>query len=718
MARNLCTPEATEPCRETLGLMPPGTEVIMYALFGVSLVFFLYGFWRKWASYRRGLEEAPKLDNFGARFKRLFRHAGLQAKTIRKKFAGPMHAMIFYGFIILLIGTTLVAIDFDITQPLLSYQFLKGGFYLFFEVALDFGGILFIVGLLMAIKRRVVDRPEALKSTWQDAAILSTLLVIAVTGYVMEALRLEIRDPAWAEFSFVGAMIRPLIPNYPFETLGSVYVGLWWFHAALVFAFIAAIPYTKLHHMITSPANIFFAPLYEEEQPHKGKLPTPFNLQQMMESGDFEDIKLGAKRLEDFTWQDLLAVDACTECGRCQDQCPAYAAGRPLSPMKLVLDLRNEMRAKGPRKEKEPPEPLAQGKNELVDDVIQSSTLWSCVTCRACMEACPVDIFHVPLIVEMRRGLVGDSKIDKNQSDLLTNLTNTGNAYGLPTADRAKWAKDVDVNVPVVGEDEVGELDVLYWVGCSGSYDPRNQNVSRSLVKLLDAADVKFAILGKNEKCTGDPARRLGEEGRFQELVMHNVEAIKASGARKVIAQCPHCFNSLKNEYKEFGLDLDVVHHSQFLEELVRTGRLDPAEPLDEPITYHEPCYLSRYNDETESARTTLNVIPNCQLREMDRIREHSFCCGAGGANMWFEVKEEKTRISNLRMREAMSTGAKRVATSCPFCLTMLDDASRVMGGDEPPVVEDIAELLAASMWREDAPPPKDEPPADDPSVQ
>jgi Fe-S oxidoreductase/nitrate reductase gamma subunit len=679
--------------------MPDGTAIIMYALFAVSLGILVYGYWRKWAMYRRG-KEAPKLDHVGLRLKRLFSHAILQTKILRKRYAGPMHALIFYGFVVLFIGTLLVALDYDVTQPLLGWQFLKGGFYLFFELALDFAGILLILGLLMAVKRRVIDRPEALKSTWQDAAILSTLLIVSITGYIMEALRLAIRDPAWANYSFVAATIRPFLPAWDTATLLALYQSLWWTHAALVFLFIAAIPYTKLHHIFTSPANIFFAPLEDPKLNPKGKLPTPFNLKQIMESGSF-DITMGAKRLEDFSWRDLLTVDACTECGRCQEQCPAYAAGRPLSPMKLVLDLRNELRRKGPAaKQAKPVE--ASTTNELVDSVIAQETLWSCVTCRACMEACPVDITHVPLIVDMRRGLVADMKIDKQKTDLLNNLTNTGNAYGLPASERAKWAEGLDV--PIVGQTQ-GDLEVLYWVGCSGSYDPRNQNVSRSVVKVLKAAGVKFAILGPNERCTGDPARRLGEEGRFQELTLANVEAIQASGAKTVIAQCPHCFNTIQNEYREFGLDLKVEHHSQFIDRLIQSGRLAPSKATTESFTYHDPCYLGRYNDEYEAPRRMLKVINGVELKEMGRNCKNSFCCGAGGSNMWFEVKEETTRISNLRMKEALSTGAKNVATACPFCLTMFEDASRVMAGDSAPRVRDVAEILAESLDEPASPP-------------
>lgn len=636
------------------------------------------------------------------RTKRLLRTGVFQAKVARKRYAGPMHQLIYWGFVVLFIGTVLVLIDYDITLPLFQYQFLKGNFYLLFEFTLDLFGILFLIGLGMALRRRLRPGSESFTRRPQDYWVVGSLFLLGVQGFFVEALRLAIRDPAWAPFSFGGYAMSFAFQPLGDATLLTTYRVMWWFHALTLFTWIAVLPFTKMRHILTAPASIFLSS--QGTQLHKGELPTPFNLQRALETGDL-DIKMGAQRLEDFTWRQLAMVDACTECGRCTDACPAYAAGRPLSPMQVVLDLQHEMNRQAmaplrtvfvdPYAENGAPKAAPAG-NQLVDGVVNHVTLWSCVTCRACMEACPVDIEHVPLIVEMRRGLVMESRLDAHQSKLLNNLANTGNPYGFPASDRDAWAKDLEVP-RLASVDRPEELEVLWWVGCSGSYDPRNQKVTQALVRLYKAAGVRFAILGNEERCNGDPARRLGEESRFQELVIQNAETLKKYKARKVVTQCPHCFNTLRNEYRRFGVELDVEHHTQFLDRLVREGRLRLNPGATDAITFHDPCYLGRYNDEYEAPRRLLRLVRNQDAPEMDRHRNNSFCCGAGGSNMWYEVKQERERISRIRFREAQATGARRLGTACPFCMTMFDDASRV-AGDESFRVQDVAEILVEHL--------------------
>ncbi len=691
------------PCRETLQLMPEGTASVMYFLFVVALGILLVGFGMKIQAYRRGGEEVA-WDHPWKRTKNLLRIGLLQARTARKKYAGPMHQLIYWGFLVLFAGTVLVLIDYDITLPLFQYQFLTGNFYLVFEFLLDLFGLLFLIGLGMAIQRRRTRTPGGNYTVKkEDVWILGSLALLGVQGFLVEALRLALTQPAWAPYSFGGYALsfafRPLSAT---GVIGA-YQFLWWFHAITLFTWVATIPFTKMQHIFTSPANIFFST--QGTQLHKGELPKPFDLQKALETGDL-DIKMGAQKLEDFSWRQLLMYDACTECGRCTDVCPAHAAGRPLSPMHVILGLRDEMhRQTGDhwRQSIASTEPVARGPptpptgNQLVDAVVGNVTLWSCVTCRACMEACPVQIEHVPAIVDMRRGLVMESRLDGNQTRLLNNLANTGNPYGFPTNDRAAWADGLDVPRIADVPDPSG-IEVLYWVGCSGSYDARNQKVSRALVKVLKAANVRFAILGNEERCNGDPARRLGEESRFQELVITNVGTLKKYNVRNVITQCPHCFNTLKNEYARFGLHLSVEHHTQFVERLLREGRLKTAANLQGSTTYHDPCYLGRYNDEYDAPRTVLVQLSRPgQVPEMHRHHNNSFCCGAGGSNMWFEVKQERERMSQIRLKEARATGANRLATACPFCMTMFDDAARV-AGDESFQVKDFVELVAENL--------------------
>jgi Fe-S oxidoreductase/nitrate reductase gamma subunit len=684
-----------EARRETLELMPEGTAPIMYALFALAFGIFLLGIWWKIQMWRRGRKE--KLPgSHGARLKNIIKNALFQVKTVRKKYAGPMHAFIFWGFAFLFLGTVLVLIDYDITQPLFNHQFLKGWFYLGFETVLDAAGLSLLLGLGMALWRRVVTKPESLKSSFQDVWMLGSLFFLTITGYLIEALRLAIRDPEWGSYSFVGILLKPLFDGWAFETQSATYQSLWWVHALVTFAWIASIPYTKFHHIITSPANIYASTQYGIEM-HKGQLPTPFNLQEVLSgAAAAESIRQGAKKLEDLSWRQLLSLDACTQCGRCQDVCPAYAAGRPLSPMKVVLDLRDEMHRQWDSNWKHIDAPMPEDQNLLVNKVIQEQTLWSCVTCRACMEACPVMIEHVPVIVELRRGLVAESRLDKHKTQLLQNLANSGNAYGFPNSDRGAWAEGLEVPVVNTGEHTADQFDVVYWVGCSGSFDPRNQQVTKSIAKILKSANVKFAIMGENERCTGDPARRLGEEGRYQEMVIANVETLKAHGVKRMLTQCPHCFNTLKNEYKGFGLELEVEHHSQFIGKLLAQGKIKPTHEIKDAMTYHDSCYLGRYNDEYDAPRAVV-AAAGSDVREMPRSKENSFCCGGGGSNMWFEVKEEKERISQLRVKEALGTGAKRIATACPFCMTMIDDAAKLSGSGDTKV-QDIAEILADSL--------------------
>jgi Fe-S oxidoreductase/nitrate reductase gamma subunit len=689
------------PCRETLELMPEGTDAIMYALFALATALFLIGFWIKIKAWRRGRKAEHNVGGHRERMRRFVANAAGQAKVLRKKYAGPMHAMIFYGFTFLFIGTLLVALDYDLTQPVWDYQFLKGWFYLGFETVLDAAGLAFLTGIGMAIwRRRPAKRPVHLVHNPQDVVILTALLFLGVSGFLIEGLRLAIRDPAWGTYSFAGILLRPVFNGWDAGPQYALYRTLWWSHSLVTFGFIAAIPYTKLRHIFTSPANIYLSTPYTNAGQHpKGELPTPFNLQEIIASGNVDNIHQGAKKLDDLSWKQLVMLDACTECGRCTEACPATAAGRPLSPMNVILDLRNEMHRQtnlGFDLSHLPQRPMPEDVNLLVEGVIREETLWSCVTCRACMEACPVNIEHVPLIVDMRRGLVSESRIDKHKSQLLQNLANSGNAYGFPNDERAKWAEGL--GVPVLGENghAAQDFDVLYWVGCAGSFDPRNQKVSQALTKVLQAANVKFAILGSQERCNGDPARRLGEDGRYQEMVMQNAEAFKAHNVKKVVTQCPHCFNTLKHEYKRFGVELDVMHHSQFVGELLKTGRLKPNKQIAEAMTYHDSCYIGRYNDVFDEPRS-LVAAATTDLREMPRNKENGFCCGGGGSNVWFEVKEEKERISSIRMKEALATGAKTVAVACPFCMTMLSDASKLVGAEDTKV-QDIVEILGASL--------------------
>ena len=401
-----------------------------------------------------------------------------------------------------------------------------------------------------------------------------------------------------------------------------------------------------------------------------------------MASGNF-DVKVGAASIADFSWQQRLSFDSCTSCGRCSDACPATAGGTLLSPMHLILKMRNVMLSRQ----------QADGGSLLIGQVVNPEELWACTTCRACVNECPVLIDHVDAIVDMRRHMVGEGKLDRTKRDLLTNLNNLSNPYGLPQADRLKWAEGLGVKTVK----EQPEFDVLYWVGCSGSYDPRNQNVSKAMVKILKAANIRFSVLGTEEKCNCEVARRIGEEGRFQQAALELSELFTKYNVKLILTQCPHCFNTFTNEYPEFGGKFQVIHHSQFIAQLIERGRLKPKPGAERVVTFHDPCYLGRYNGEYEAPRKIISALGSTKLKEMPRCRNDSFCCGAGGANVWYKV-EQKKKVNAIRFEEAQQLKPNVLATACPFCTSMFEDAAVSLEAKEAFAIKDIAELVASQI--------------------
>jgi len=500
------------------------------------------------------------------------------------------------------------------------------------------------------------------------------LIWIGISGFFIEALRLIIQPVAWADFSPVGDALSGVIGSIPglVSNAPTLYQAFWWAHMFSVMFLIAAVPYTKLIHVFTSGTNVALAPVKS-----MGKLATPFNLQSMVESGSTE-VPPNIRGAQDFAPLQKLALDACTNCGRCQEVCPAHASGRDLSPRLVIRDLakQNATHPSG--------DALALG-------TVRESELWACTMCNACVSVCPVFIDQVDYITEFRRTLVAESKLDGRKKIFLENVGRSGNPFGLPQHDRMDWL--LKLGVPTIAENPKAEY--LYWVGCQSSYDPRSREVAKAMVKLLKAANVSFAVLGNDEVCTGEPVRRMGEEGRFQELVMKNVETLKGHNVKKIIVHCAHCFNTLKNEYPEFGGDFEVIHHTQLLSRLALDGKL-PKKAMSGSVTFHDPCNLGRINGVIEEPRQALGSLAGLDLREMRRTKEGSFCCGGGGANVWYEVPEKK-KIGIIRVEEAQATGAETLAVACPFCITMFEDATKALGNERMKVL-DIAEIMAKSL--------------------
>jgi len=660
-----------QPHRIMYDLMPALTPLIMYIVLSGFAAIFVYGVYRRFRMYFRGVTRS-QLNGIGRRVKRVFVNVFAQRKVVKKQYPGLMHSLIYLGFLVLLIGTSLVMLDFDVWTTFFHQQILVGYFYLVFETSLDAFGLLAIAGLLIGIYRRIVTRPSNLPTSRDDLFIYSALIVVLITGYIMEGIRLAVDNPPWAPWSFVGYRVSLLLLASVGKQVVSVYPELWWFHALLAFTAFAAIPYTKLFHLITSPLNALFA-----DQRPMGQLSTPFDLRRLLESGNF-DVKVGAAAIADFTWQERLSFDSCTSCGRCSNVCPATAAETLLSPMHLILKLRNTMLTEHGTS------PM------LLGSIINQEELWACTTCRACVHECPVLIDHIDAIVDMRRHLVGEGKLDRTKRDLLNNLSNFSNPYGLSTNDRLNWAQGLDVKTVK----EQPEFDVLYWVGCAGSYDPRNQAVSRSMIKILQTANVRFSVLGTEEKCNCEVARRLGEEGRFQQSALELIQLFEKYNVKTILTQCAHCFNTFKNEYPEFGASFQVIHHTQFILDLIESGKLRLRKGTEQIITFHDPCYLGRYNSEYDKPRSILSSLGPVSLREMHRHGENSFCCGAGGANFWYKV-DQKKRINQIRFEEARETKPNILATACPFCTSMFEDAAVSVGPIASPIVRDVAELVA-----------------------
>jgi Fe-S oxidoreductase/nitrate reductase gamma subunit len=680
---------------------------VMYVLVAVQALVLGYAFTRRYLTWRRGKPFGP-VDRIGERARQALSVVFLHRRLIRPGYvyAGLMHLFIFWGFVVLFIGTLIVLLEADIVRPYFGLSFFNGPFYVVYKLVINFFGLLFIIGLLMAAYRRYGQKlPKFRRNLSDDAIVLGILLFLGVTGFLLEALRLSAtRDPA-APIHWVAYPLTLLLNGVDPAVLGGAHAVTWWSHMLANTALLVYIPVSKLAHIFTGPANVFF-----RATDARAALPLIANIE--------EQEHFGVAKLDDFSWKQLLNFDACMRCGRCLDFCPTFNTGKPLKPRQLIVEIGAYMNRQagllagpaGPRIDEagirgndlgaasEPNLAQVPVMADLIGDIVSEDELWDCTTCRACMEQCPVSIEHVPLIVEMRRNLVLEqSKFPQELVTLFNNLERNSNPYSFPASTRADWAAAVGVQELAQVEDP-SSLEVVYWVGCMSSFDARNQRVATALARIFAAAEVKFAILGKEEGCSGDPARRAGNEYLYQILAQTNIDRLSQYQPKRVVASCPHCFNTLKNEYPQLGGSFDVVHHSQFIQELIDAGRLQvPPGTLDKPgMAYHDPCYLGRYNEVYDEPRDVLNKVSGGFV-ELPRCRDRGFCCGAGGARAFMEEKRG-TRISHNRLNEAIGTDASGVAVACPFCVTMFEDGVRALNVEERFAVQDIAEIVAAAL--------------------
>ena len=665
--------------RHVFGNVPSVLVAIFYMTVAVVLGVSVYLFAQRAKNWQRGTRDDRR------RMLKQRLHAareGLQMRTLmRDPAAGLMHSAIYYGFIVLFLGTVTLEIDHLLPNNL---KFLEGGVYQVYSLILDVFAVVFIAGIVWAVVRRYGQRPWRLRSKTkaEDGWILFTLGAIGVTGLAVEAARIAVDGrPDFETWSFIGYPLSFLVPE---ASASGIHQGLWIAHVVAFLGFLVVLPSTKLRHMVTSPANMFLSP---RRRP-KGAMREMPNL---MEATDIETV--GAAMVGEFTWKQLLDTDACTVCGRCTSVCPANITGKPLDPREIVLKL-GEVAAASAVTPLSPPvgvdAEITVG-SESVFERITSEELWACTTCRACDEICPVNIEIVDKILDMRRYLsLMESDFPSELGKAYVSMENSSNVYGMDQSKRGDWTDELGFSVKVLGDPGV-EAEYLYWVGCAGSFDDRNRKVTISTARLLDRAGVDFAILGPRELCTGDPARRTGNEYVFQGLALQNIETLNELGVTKIITQCPHCFNTLGNEYPQFGGEYEVIHHSDLLMHLVDEGKLTPRSN-GQTITFHDPCYLGRHNDVFVAPRSVLNSVGTTV--EMPRNGTNSFCCGAGGGRMWME-EQTGQKVNIERTREAVETGADVVATGCPFCYVMMDDGVKELGVDERVEVKDLAMLLA-----------------------
>jgi Fe-S oxidoreductase len=681
----------------------PTAEVRLFYVIGfTAIAVFLYGIYVQVRKYRRG--SALKLE--GSIWSRLgdMTVKVLDQRTVARRDAatGGAHRLIFYGFGLLFLGTATITLQYDILEPLFGIRFWHGTFYLVFSLVLDIAGVAMLVGLLYMMYRRGwlkppkldyarpdrspgdadFDRPQYRREDW---AFLWTLLVIGFTGYLLEAARLvwlqgqpDVWDTRW--WSPVGAFVAEGLKAAGLGPQGGgvLRLALWWFHGLLALLFIALIPFTKVKHIFTAMASLMVRdPKASQRLP---RVP--------------EDQKApGIAKITDFNWKQLLNLDACTKCGRCHEACPARTVGAPLSPRDVILSLREF--ANATLQSATLPAAAELDVHGKSPGQIAQETLWSCRTCMACVEICPVAIEHVPIIVQMRRKLVEDGAMDPLLTKTLQTIHKTGNSFGESKRKRGAWSKPLPFKIKDARKEPV---EVLWFVGDYASFDPRNQKVTQTFATLLHQAGVDFGILYDGESNAGNDVRRVGEEGLYEVLAGANIAALEGASFKTIVTTDPHSYNTIRNEYPDFGGKYEIQHYTSFLRQLFADGKLKVERPLKRRTTFHDPCHLGRFNKGYEAPRELLKVL-GCELVEMGRSRDNSFCCGAGGGRIWIPDPVGTEKPAQNRIREAAAIpGLEIYVVSCPKDLTMFEDALKTTGNEGKFVVKELIELIREAV--------------------
>lgn len=623
-----------------------------------------------------------RFSNSFTRFLNVIKIGIGQSKIFRDPLAGLMHALIFWGFLVLIsavIEAFIQGFYKDFTLAVI------GSFSKVIFASQDIFGLLVIISVIYALIRRLIIHPKRLQgdghTNFDAVFILCMIFAVIITMFGVNSSKIYLHTEYHNYYTahFIASLLSSLFKSYP-----SLYYNIfWWAHVIIILTFLNYLPYSKHFHIITSLPNVFLSKLGPQT------LDTPII--------DFEkeDVFLGAGDIEQLTWKEMFDGYACTECGRCTSVCPANLTGKPLSPRKIIMNIRDRTNEKAPflvNKTEIPAE--IEAKKLISDFYITDDELWACTTCMACVQECPVNIEHVNPIVDMRRFLVqSESRFPEELMTVFGNMENNGAPWSFPQSDRLKWTENLGFSVPLASDKK--EFDILYWVGCAGAFDARYQNVSRTIVQLLENAKINYAVLGTEEKCNGDSARRLGNEYLAQTLINENISTLNKYSFKIILVSCPHCLQTIGNEYKYFGADYNVVHHSQFLNDLINQNKLniDTEKLIENNITFHDSCYLGRYNNIYNEPRNLLNKITKGNLVEMERNKDRGLCCGAGGGRMWMEEKIGK-KVNIERTEEALKTNAEIISTACPFCMTMLTDGVKEKGKSENISVKDFSELM------------------------
>ncbi len=704
-----------EATREIFWHIPLLVQIALYLMSVIAIALIGYSVYKRYQMWTLGKPD-KRFDKPGWRIGEFIRQTiwdgALHVRFLREPYPGIMHFLIFVGCILLFIGAGLDFLNHYVFEPFHA-AFIQGPVYIYLGGLWNIAGVMVLIGLLMAFVRRYIQKPSRLSTVMDDGIALLLILIVVVTGFFLQAFRMIAATPEalglsqpeyyvhpeWGQIRFVGFWIAGMFAGLPEATRYLWYQILWYSHVIITVGavFYVIFAWDKLTHILISPVNV----LFKTSRP-KGALSTV----------DLENAETyGIGKIEDFTWKQLFDLDACTNCGRCQDRCPAYLTDKPLSPRQLIQDLKTHWLERSPallaeKKAKAraakaggeaapaPAEEASTGTKAMVGEVITEDVIWACTTCRACQDICPVYVEHIDKIIDMRRHLVLDlAQVPETGLAVLQCIEARGHSCKGTTLTRTDWTAGLDIKQL----SEEPNVEYVFFAGCAASLEERSTKIAIATAKILKAAGVNFGILGAQEMCCGEPARRLGNEYLYQTLAANNIEQFKGYNIKKIIAMCPHCFNTLKNEYPQFGGNFEIIHHSTFISKLIEEGKIKPAVMKENRITYHDSCYLGRHNDIYKPQRHVLQTISKLPILEMERSGNKGFCCGAGGGRFWMEERIGK-RISEVRIDQVMETGADIVASACPYCVQMFTDAIKAKGAEETLFAKDIAELVAESM--------------------